>query len=147
MTAQTMPACTSDGRATSLPTTSASDDEGGSEKRGQDEQPAVVDPDGGAHDVRDDEPDEGDRAGEGRGTGGEEDGAPGGEAAVQHDVLPEPAGHVVTERDGVERRPGREREHGADDEEREHVERPDAARGRRPSRPARSGSCRGRRGR
>ena len=122
MTAQTMPACTSDGRATSRPTTSARTTNAAPRSSGQDEQPAVVDPDGGAHDVRDDEPDEGDGAGQGGGAGGEEDGAAGGEAAVEHDVLPEPAGQVVAERDGVERRAGGEREQRADDEERQHLD-------------------------
>ena len=55
----------------------------------------MVDPDEGAHEVRDDEADEGDGTGERGGRGGEEDGATGSEAAVEHDVLPEAAGQVV----------------------------------------------------
>ena len=82
----------------------------------------MVDADEGAHDVRHDEADEGDGAGERRRRGREEHGARRGQAPVDDDVLAEAAGQVVAERDGVERGPGRQREQEAEAEEGRDVE-------------------------
>lgn len=118
-----MPAGSSPGRATTRPRTSAVQQQGRSEQPGAGDQPPVVRTGERPDDVRDDEPDEGDRSAGGRrgpaqqGDDGEPDGA------RRPDPATQPTGDVLPEGEQVQGRGVGHGEDHADGDERSHLRR------------------------
>ena len=119
-TAVMMPAWTSVGCATSRPDDIGREQERGTGDEAHRDDPAVVGPDDEAGDVRHDEPQEADGAGEGGRGAAQHGDADGDRGPGQDDVLADAAGEVVAERERVELADGEEHDDEADHEEGQH---------------------------
>ena len=141
-TAVMIPTCTSVGGSTTRPTVSASDDQRRRRTPSAQRQHRARsrEPDDRAHAVRDDQADEGDRAGQRGGAAGQQHAPPGRAPAGRRRTPAEAAGQVVAEGQRVEQPGAGQREHRADDEERQPGQQHVEARGRRRCRPARTGT-------
>ena len=136
MKAVTMPTCSSPGRATTRPMTSARDEQDGADDRRVRQQPAVVGTGDGPGDVGHGEPDEHDRTDGGRGAAAQQhDGR--GATARTADALAERAGDVLAQGQAVEGAARGQRDDRPGDEERQHLRRarPSVPTGQRADRP------------